>query len=95
MADIRDGTLYSREEWAGTGEEWRERFVTRMLGLVTRELTETGDRDWLVDCVAQTSIRISHLENMARRVASGLARLGLGPGHILHTAYNSQVSNVI
>ena len=59
--------------------------------MLTRELTETGDRDWLVDCVAQTSIRISHLENMARRVASGLARLGLGPGHILHTAYNSQV----
>ena len=91
MADIRDGTLYSREEGTGAEEVWRERFVTRMLGLVTRELTETGDRDWLVDCVAQTSIRISHLENMARRVASGLARLGLGHGHILHTAYNSQV----
>ena len=27
------------------------------------------------------------VEARARSVASGLARLGLGPGHILHTAY--------
>ena len=37
MADIRDSILYSREEWAGAREVWRERFVTRMLGMVTRD----------------------------------------------------------
>ena len=66
------------------------RFVTRMLGMVSKELQDTGDRDWVYDCVAEASIRISHIENMSRRVASGLARMGLGPGTILHTAYNSQ-----
>ena len=69
------------------------RFVTRMLEMITRELQETGDRDWVFDCLAEASIRISHIENMSRRVASGLARLGLGPGSVLHTAYNSQVSS--
>ena len=63
-----------------------------MLGMVSKELQETGDRDWFFDCVAEASIRISHIENMSRRVASGLARMGLGPGTILHTAYNSQAS---
>ena len=60
-----------------------------MLEMITKELQETGDRDWFFDCVAEASIRISHIENMSRRVASGLARLGLGPGDILHTAYRS------
>ena len=58
--------------------------------MITKELQETGDRDWFYDCVEEASIRISHIENMSRRVASGLTRLGLGPGTVLHTAYNSQ-----
>ena len=63
--------------------------------LISAELAEAGDRDWLVDSVEDTRIRLSEVEARARRVASGLARLGLGPGHILHTAYRSVVIIII
>ena len=67
------------------------RFVSHLMSLISAELAEAGDRDWLVDSVEDTRIRLSEVEARARRVASGLARLGLGPGHILHTAYRSEV----
>ena len=65
------------------------------MSLVTAELAEAGDRDWLLDTVEDTRIRLSQVEDRARRVASGLARLGLGPGHILHTAYRSDQTLVV
>ena len=89
MADIRDKVLYSRESLEQ--EQYKERFVSRMLEMLRQELMETGDRDWMVDCQEQTSIKISHILNMSRRVASGLTRLGLKPGDIVHTAYNNQL----
>jgi len=92
MADVRDKILYSKESYDGASEdEMGQRFVTRMFGMINKELREHGDRDWLFDCLEQASIRISHLEDKSRRVASGLSRLGFGPGDILHTAYNSQL----
>ena len=57
------------------------------MSMISSELAEAGDRDWLVDCVEDKRISLSQVEDRARRVASGLKRLGLGPGHILHTAY--------
>jgi len=90
MSDIIDNVLHSREKWEGE-TTFTVRFVTRMLDMINQELSESGDRDWLVDCLDQASIKISHIENKSRRVASGLTRLGLGPGDILHTAYNSQL----
>ena len=90
MSDLRDKILHSREAWV-EGSNCNERFVMRLLKMVRSELTETGDRDWFFDCLEQSSIRISHIEPMARRVASGLTRLGVSPGHIVHTAYNSQL----
>ena len=90
MSDIIDNVLHSREKWEGE-TTFTVRFVTRMLDMINQELSESGDRDWLVDCLAQASIKISHIENKSRRVASGLTRLGLAPGDILHTAYNSQL----
>ena len=65
------------------------RFVTHLMTLISAELAEVGDRDWLLDSVEDKRIRLSEVEARARRVASGLARLGLGPGDILHTAYRS------
>ena len=96
MADIKDNVLYSKETWEvefGGKMNWTSRFITRVLDLVKEELMESGDRDWMVDAVEESSVRISHMEGVSRRVASGLARLGLGPGSVLHTAYNSQVSS--
>ena len=65
------------------------RFVTHLMSLISAELAEAGDRDWLLDTVEDARIRLSEVEARARRVASGLARLGLGPGDIFHTAYRS------
>ena len=90
MADIRDQVLHSRE-LEEEQVEYKVRFVTRMLDMLREELLETGDRDWLVDCEEETSIKISHILNMSRRVASGLSKLGLRSGDILHTAYNTQL----
>ena len=70
------------------------RFVSLLLDHVSAELAATGDRDWLVEAGgvgAEARVRGSQVQGSARRVASGLARLGLGPGHILHTAYNSNL----
>ena len=68
------------------------RFVSLLLDHVSAELAATGDRDWLVEAGgAGARVRVSQVEGRARRVASGLARLGLGPGDILHTAYNSNL----
>ena len=71
---------------------WHTRFVSLLLDHVSAELAATGDRDWLVEAGgAGARVRVSQVEGRARRVASGLARLGLGPGDILHTAYNSNL----
>ena len=68
------------------------RFVSLLLDHVSAELAATGDRDWLVEAGgAGARVRVSQVEDRARRVASGLARLGLGPGDVLHTAYNSNL----
>jgi len=87
MADRRDNVLHCKQE--DEEQDFSNRFVLRMLDLVRHELRESGDRDWMVDCVAQSSVRLSHIEGLSRRVASGLAKLGFGPGQTLHTAYNS------
>ena len=68
--------------------------MSLLLDHVSAELAATGDRDWLVEAggvEAEARVRVSQVEGVARRVASGLARLGLGPGDILHTAYNSNL----
>ena len=87
MADIRGNVLHSKQK--DEAEEFSTRFIIRMMNMARQELMESGDRDWMVDCVAQASVRLSHIEGLSRRVASGLARLGFGPGQILHTAYNT------
>jgi len=92
MAEIRDKVLYSKDVYdGGSKDELNQRFVTRMFGMVDKELKEHGDRDWLFDCIEKTSIRISEIEDKSRRVASGLSKLGLGPGDVLQTAYNTQL----
>jgi len=92
MAEIREKILYSKDVYDGASEEeMGQRFITRMLGMANKELKEHGDRDWLFDCLEKSSIRISEMEGKSRRVASGLSRLGLGPGDILQTAYNTQL----
>ena len=94
MADIRDNVLYSKESWEvefGGKMDWTTRFITRLLDMVKEELVESGDRDWMVDAVEESSVRISHIEGVSRRVASGLYKLGLRPGDILHTAYNTRL----
>lgn len=94
MADIKDNVLYSKETWEvefGGKMNWTSRFITRVLDLVKEELMESGDRDWMVDAVEESSVRISHMEGVSRRVASGLHKLGLRPGHVLHAAYNTRL----
>ena len=71
MSDIRENVLYSKETWEGEGHgpmTWSSRFVTRLLEMVQEELVETGDRDWLVDAVEESSVRISHIEGISRFV---------------------------
>lgn len=87
MADRRGNVLHSKQE--DEAKEFSNRFVFRLLDMVRQELRETGDRDWMVDCVDQASVRLSHIEGVSRRVSSGLSKLGFGPGQTLHTAYNS------
>merc|ERR1719369_496534 len=87
MAEIRENILHSKQE--DEEKVFTTRFCLRMLDMVREELKESGDRDWMVDCVAQSSVRLSHIDGLSRRVASGLAKLGFGPGQTLHTAYNS------
>ena len=86
MAKIVNNILYSKEglETLYTNDELviKERFIHRVIKMINTELEESGDRDWLVDCLDKTSIRISQIENMAKRVASGLTKLGLGPGNV-------------
>ena len=66
--------------------------MSLLLDHVSAELAATGDRDWLVEAGdVGARVRVSQVEGRARRVASGLARLGLGPGDILQTAYNSNL----
>ena len=68
--------------------------MSLLLDHVSAELAATGDRDWLVEAGgvgAEARVLLSQVQGRARRVASGLARLGLGPGDILHTAYNSNL----
>ena len=69
MSDIRENVLYSKETWEGEGHgpmSWSSRFVTRLLDMVQEELVESGDRDWLVDAVEESSVRISHIEGISR-----------------------------
>jgi len=87
MSEVQEGVVRGRDKFVAHPVE--ERFVLRLLSLVQEELTNTGDRDWLVDTVAQASVRISHIEGVARRVASGLSRLGLSHGQYLHMAVSS------
>ena len=87
MAERRGNILHSKQE--DEEQVFSNRFCYRMLEMIRVELMESGDRDWMVDCVSESSVRISHIEGLSRRVASGLARLGFGPGQTLHTAYNS------
>lgn len=71
MSDIRENVLYSKETWEGEGHgpmDWSSRFITRLLEMVQEELVETGDRDWLVDAVEESSVRISHIEGISRFV---------------------------
>ena len=71
MSDIRENVLYSKETWEGEGHgpmTWSTRFITRLLEMVQAELVETGDRDWLVDAVEESSVRISHIEGISRFV---------------------------
>ena len=84
---MQGNVLHSKHK--DEAQEFSNRFVLRLLDMVRQELRETGDRDWMVDCVDQASVRLSHIEGVSRRVASGLAKLGFGPGQTLHTAYNS------
>ena len=73
MSDIRDKVLYSKETWEGEGHgpmTWSSRFITRLLEMVQEELVETGDRDWLVDAVEESSVRISHIEGISRLVVA-------------------------
>ena len=87
MAKIVNNILYSKEglETLYTNDELviKEMFIHRVIKMINTELEESGDRDWLVDCLDKTSIRISQIENMAKRVASGLTKLGLGPGNVI------------
>ena len=73
MSDIRENVLYSKETWEGEGHgpmDWSSRFITRLLEMVQEELVETGDRDWLVDAVEESSVRISHIEGISRWVVT-------------------------
>eukprot|EP00091_Calanus_sinicus_P009486 TRINITY_DN22180_c0_g1_i1.p1 TRINITY_DN22180_c0_g1~~TRINITY_DN22180_c0_g1_i1.p1 ORF type:complete len:140 (-),score=29.53 TRINITY_DN22180_c0_g1_i1:121-495(-) len=89
MADRRGNVLHSKQE--DEAQEFSNRFVLRLLDMVRQELRETGDRDWMVDCVDQASVRLSHIEGVSRRVASGLVKLGFGPGQTLHTVLTTAV----
>ena len=46
-----DGVLTSLQQWEE--QECGEAPVVRLLDLARAELTESGDRDWLLDCTAQ------------------------------------------
>ena len=87
MADWKKNVLHSKQ--TDEAQEFSTRFIPRMLDMAKQELMDSGDRDWMVDCVGQASVRLSHIEGVSRRVAGGLAKLGFGPGQTLHTAFNT------
>ena len=76
MSEIRENVLYSKETWEGEGHgpmNWTSRFITRLLEMVQQELVESGDRDWLVDAVEESSVRISHIEGISRLVVAHIS----------------------
>ena len=73
MAEVRERGLYSRRCWEEEGNSeltWSTRFISRLLTMVREELSQTGDRDWLVDAEQGTSVKISEIEKMSRSVHS-------------------------
>ena len=88
MAELKDNVLYSKEPVLEEANH-NEPFIFWLLKKIQGELKDTGDGDWLLDCTGEASIRLSHIEGVSVRVASGFIRKGFKAGDIVHTAYNS------
>jgi len=88
MSKIENKILYGPPQ---APVQYQGYFVYRLLELIRTELRETGDRDWLVDASAESSVRLSHIEVVTRAVGAGFSSLGLSPGQSLHLACNSRL----
>ena len=67
-----------------------QRYIYLLLDEVNQQLQQQGgDRSWLVDTETGASCNISQIEGITRRVASGLTKLGFGPGDVIQTGYSN------
>ena len=65
-----------------------QRYIHLLLEEVNQQL-QAGDRTWFVDTETGASCNISQIEGISKRVASGLTKLGYGPGDVLQTGYSN------